>query len=217
MRRFLLFLFWVTLCVSVHGQTHRVDFTTYLRPRCDTMFYNCVYNSFHANELHETIALVYRTIKVGDETACYISRIEDTTGKWAWLSSFTNSAMIFNHDTIRLASLHDGENVSSLKLEDFWHILTPQSRLAMPLMLSNVKWAHFINSTCIGSFEFDNVSIGDTVLNNCLKLNLLEYDRGSEPCKSTVWLNKNFGIVKWIRCTGRTEALDVRRALKNCR
>lgn len=217
MQRVFLFTFLSLYVVYAHGQTHRVDFADYLKPKCDTLFYNCIYDSFHAKGLHETIALVYRTIKIGDETAYYISRIEDTTGKGAWLSSFTSSAMIFNHDTIWLASLHDGESVSSLKPEDFWHMLTPQSKIDSPLMLSNVKWAQFIESTCIGSFEFDNVSIGDTMLSNCLKLNLLQYDRGSEPCQSTVWLDKNLGVVKWIRCTGRTEVLDVKRALRNCR
>jgi hypothetical protein len=217
MRRILLLFFLFVLRESVHAQEQRIDFAAYLRPKCDTMYYNCIYNSFHANELRETIALVYRSVKVGDETAYYISRVEDTTGEGDWLASFSNSAMIFSHDTVRLASLHDGEKASSLKPEDFWHVLSPQVKLTSPLLLSSVKWAQFINSTCIESFEFENVIIGDTLLKHCLKLNLLEYDRGSEPCKSTVWLNQNFGIVKWIRCTGRIEVLDIRRALKNCR
>lgn len=69
----------------------------------------------------------------------------------------------------------------------------------------------------IKDFQFENVTIGKTVLKNFLRLNLLVFDRSTKPDKATVWLSREYGTVKWIRTTGRTEVLDLTRFRKNCR
>jgi hypothetical protein len=82
--------------------------------------------------------------------------------------------------------------------------------------LAKLKWA-FVMEVFIKNFQFEDVTIGDTILKKCLRLNLIVYDRSTKPDKATVWLNRDYGTVKWIRTTGRTEVLDLKRFQKNCR
>jgi hypothetical protein len=42
------------------------------------------------------------------------------------------------------------------------------------------------------------------------------YDRSTTPDSSTVWLSQDYGTVKWIRTTGRSEVLDLARFKKDC-
>jgi len=68
----------------------------------------------------------------------------------------------------------------------------------------------------IKDFQFEDVTIDKTVLKKCLRLNLAVYDRSTKPYKATVWLSRDYGTVKWIRTTGRTEVLDLTRIKENC-
>lgn len=201
---------------SGQGQTGSINLADYFKPKCDTLFYNCVYNSFHASGLHDTIKLVWREISIEKESAYYISSADDTTGIYAQLASFSGSAMIFRHDTILLASLTENQSPTLLTKADFSHIVTPNLKFPKPFDLAKLKWS-FLMEVFIKDFQFEDVTIGKTVLNNCLRLNLLIYDRSSKPDKATVWLNREYGTVKWIRTTGRTEVLDLTRFRKNCR
>jgi len=36
-------------------------------------------------------------------------------------------------------------------------------------------------------------------------------DGSTKPDKSTVWLNREYGTVKWVRTTGREDILDLKR------
>lgn len=198
----------------VHGQTASVNFSDYLRPGTDTMYYNCVYNSFHASGLHDTVSLVYRKIAIGGDTAYYVSSVTDTAGIWAQLASFSGSAMIFNNDSVWLASLTENQSPNELTREDFTHIISPRLRFSKPFDLAKLKWS-FVMEIFIKDYQFEDIPVGDTVLKQCLKLNLLVYDRSAKPDKSTVWLSRDYGTVKWIRTTGRVEVLDLARFKKN--
>lgn len=214
--RILLIVSFLLFSVIGRGQTSAVNLSEYLKPKCDTLFYNCVYNSFHASELHDTVKLVWRKIPIAKETAYYISSADDTTGIYAQLASFSGSAMIFRNDTVLLASLTENESPSLLTKNNFSHIVTPNLRFPKPFDLAKLKW-NFVMEIFIKDFQYEDVTIDNTVLKNCLKLNLLVYDRSTKPDKATVWLSKDYGTVKWIRTTGRTEVLDLERFQKNCR
>ena len=69
----------------------------------------------------------------------------------------------------------------------------------------------------IKDFQFEDITIGDTILKKCLRLNLIVYDRSTNPGKATVWLSRDHGTVKWIRTTGRIEVLDLKRFKRDCR
>ena len=199
-----------------NGQTSGIDLSEYLKPKCDTLFYNYVYNSFHASGLHDTVSLVYRKVLIGNDTAYYISHVTDTTGLNAQLASFSGSAMIFKNDSVFLASLTENQSPTELRRNDFNHILSPNLKFSKPFDLAKLKWS-FVMEIFIKDFQFENVSVGDTVLKKCLRLNLLVYDRSTKPDKATVWLSRDYGTVKWIRTTGRVDVLDLTRFKKNCR
>jgi hypothetical protein len=200
----------------VHGQTTGINLSEYLRPRSDTLYYNCVYNSFHASGLLDTISLVLRKIPIGSDTAYYISHVTDTAGIWAQLASFSGSAMIFKNDSVWLASLTENQSPTELTKKNFDHILPPSLKFSKPFDLAKLKWS-FVMEIFIKDYQFEDISVGDTVLKKCLRLNLMVYDRSTKPDKSTVWLSRDYGTVKWIRTTGRVELLDLTRFRKNCR
>jgi len=202
--------------MCAHKQTEGINLSEYLKPRCDTIFYNCIYNSFHASGLHDTIELVYRKVPIEGDTAYYISDATDTTGLWAQLACFSGSAMIFKNDSVWLASLTENQSPKELTRKNFTYILPPRLIISKPLELAKLKWS-FVMEVLIKGYQFEDVSVGDTVLKRCLKLNLMVYDRSTTPDTSTVWLSKDYGTVKWIRTTGREEVLDLTRFRKNCR
>lgn len=216
MRIILIFSLILSFCFIGQGQTSGINLSEYLKPRCDTLFYNCVYNSFHASGLHDTIELVYRKVPIDKDTAYYISNATDTTGIWAHLASFSGSAMIFKNDSVWLASLTENQSPTELTKKDFTHILSPGLKFSKPFDLAKLKWS-FVMEIFIKDYQFEDISIGDTVLKKCLRLNLMVYDRSTKPDKSTVWLSRDYGTVKWIRITGRVEVLDLTRFGKNCR
>lgn len=198
------------------GQTTGINLFEYLKPKCDTLFYNCIYNSYHASGLHDTVKLVWRKIHIDKDTAYYISSADDTTGIYAQLKSFSGSAMIFKNDSVILASLTENQSPTELTKDNFNYILPPNLKFPKPFNLAKLKWS-FIMEIFIKDFQFEDVTIGKTVLKKCLRLNLIVYDRSTKPDKATVWLSRDYGTVKWIRTTGRTEVLDLTRFKKNCR
>jgi hypothetical protein len=216
MRIVLIFSLLLSFYINGQGQTGGINLTEYLKPKCDTLFYNCVYNSFHASGLHDTVKLVWRKIPIDRDTAYYISSADDTTGIYAQLASFSGSAIIFKKDTALLASLTENESPTELTRDSFNHILPANLKFSKPFDLAKLKWA-FVMEIFIKDFQFEDITISDTVLKKCLRLNLIVYDRSTKPDKATVWLSRDYGTVKWIRTTGRTEVLDLKRFEKNCR
>jgi hypothetical protein len=132
------------------------------------------------------------------------------------LASFSGSAMIFKNDSVLLASLTENQSPTELTKKNFNHILPPGLKFTKPFDLAKLKWS-FIMEVFIKDYEFEDVSIGDSVLKKCLKLNLMVYDRSTTPDKATAWLSRDYGTVKWIRTTGRVEVLDLTRFKKNSR
>ncbi len=216
MRTILTASLFLSFCFIVQGQTGSINLSEYFKPKCDTLFYNCVYNSFHASSLHDTVKQVWRKIPIEKETAYYISSADDTTGIYAQLASFSGSAMIFRNDTVLLASLTENQSPTLLTKSDFRHIVPPNLEFPKPFDLAKLKW-NFVMDVFIKDFQFEDVTIGKTIVKNCLRLNLLVYDRSTKPDKATVWLSREYGTLKWIRTTGRTEVLDLTRFRKNCR
>jgi hypothetical protein len=214
MRVILLVSLVLSSCFTGQRQAAGINLSEYLKPKCDTLYYNVVYNSFHASGLHDTIQVVYRKLPIGKDTAYYISSTYDPTGSWAQRASFSGSAMIFKNDSVLLASLIEDQDPTGLTGKSFDHVLPPGLQFSKPYGLAKLKWS-FVTEVFIQDYQFVNLSLGDTVL-KCLKLNLLVYDRSPKPGKSAVWLSRDYGTVKWVRETGRVEVLDLTRFKKNC-
>ena len=198
------------------GQTVGVDLAQYLKPKSDTLFYNCTFDSFHALGLHETVNLVYNKIQIGSDTAYYISNAEDIDGTQSQLASFLGSAMIFKNDSVLLASLTLNERPDKLTKQNFSRVLPPNLNFAKPFELAKLKWYDLIMEVFIKDYQFEDLSIDSTILTRCLRLNLIVYDR-SMVLQETVWLSLDYGIVKWIRTTDREEVLDLTRLEKYSR
>lgn len=165
MRIILIVSFLFTFCLNGQGQTAGINLSEYLKPKCDTLFYNYIYNSFHASAPPETIKLVWRNIPIDRDTAYYISSADDTTGIWAQLASFSGSAMIFKNDSVRLASLTENQSPTKLTKGNFSHTLPPNLKFPKPFDLAKLKWS-FLMEIFIKDFQFEDITVGDIVLKN---------------------------------------------------
>jgi hypothetical protein len=134
----------------------------------------------------------------------------------AQLASFSGSAMIFKNNSVWLASITENQSPTELKKDNFAHILPPNLKFSKPVELAKLKWS-FVMGIFIKDVKFEDISVCDTILKKCLRLNLTVYDRSTKPGKATVWLSREYGAVKWIRTTGRVEVLDLKRSRNNCR
>jgi hypothetical protein len=155
MRTILTGSLFLSFCFSGQGQTGSINLSEYLKPKCDTLFYNCVYNSYHASGLHDTVKLVWRKIPIANETAYYISSADDTTEIYSQLKSFSGSAMIFRNDTVLLASLTENQSPTLLKENDFSHIVAPNLKFPKPFDLAKLKWS-FVMEILIKDFQFED-------------------------------------------------------------
>lgn len=186
-------------------QNSNIRLTEYLYPRGDTMKFNCTYNSFHANGLHDTINLVFKKLNIENTIAYCISRTDDVDCRYSELGSFLGSAMLFRNDSILLAPIQWDKSASKIRLEDFQYFIPPTLRKTDTVLIKlhdrNIKLTGFINKT---------LAIQGDKLKNCLKIKIIEEYKGvTYPQYGYVWLNKIYGILKWIRVTNRIELRDL--------
>ncbi|GAB2842947.1 hypothetical protein GCM10027043_52650 [Ferruginibacter profundus] len=170
------------------------------------MTFNCVYNSFHANGLHDTVTLVFKKLNIENSIAYCIASVDDTTVRYVELASFIGSAMMFRNDSILLAPLQWDKSANDIKLKDFIYFIPSNLR---PTDIVTIK-LHDRNIMLSG-FRNETLNIAGQRLKDCLKIKITEqYKAAKKPYYAYVWLNKTNGIIKWIRVTQRTEVRDLR-------
>jgi hypothetical protein len=183
----------------------KVKLYEYLYPRNDTMKFNCTYNSFHANGMHDTLYLDFKKFKVNNEDVYSIAQIDDTKALYSELAAFLGCAMIFRNDSILMAPLESGKSSLAITLKDFKYAIPPTLTTADTLSIK--MHDRVIN---FSKFKFETLRIKDKRIANCLKIQFtVKYENLKKPLYSYVWLDKSYGIIKWIRDTGRTEIRDL--------
>lgn len=206
MKRIKLVLILSSICLVGHSQTEDIRLIEYLYPRQDTMTFNCVYNSFHARGLHDTVTLGFKKLIIESTIAYCISIVDDTECRYSELASFLGSAMIFTNDSILLAPLQWDKSTNRIRIKHFNYFIPPKFKKTDIVLVKLHD-----RSLKLSNFSYENLIIDGRTLENCLKIKITEeYNGVKEPQYGCVWLSKIYGIVKWIRVTDRVEV----RALK---
>jgi len=199
------FLIVILLGMIMSCQTNDVRLYKYLQPRTGTMTFNCTYNSFNSNGLHDTLTLNFKKFIVENEAAYCISHTDDSNCQYSDLAYFLGSALLFRNDSILLAPLACTKPIDGIKLKDFKYFIPPVMKLN-----DSVSISLHTRDIMLSGFQYDTLSINGTRLDNCLKIEITEYYQGlNGPLYGSVWLSKTYGIVKWIRATERTEIRDL--------
>jgi hypothetical protein len=199
------FLIGLTYSILEIGCNKResIRFYEYLYPKSDSMTFNCVYYTYGVGR--DTVKLNFKKLDIQNTVFYCISGIDDKDCRYGELASFLGSAMIFKDDSILLAPLQWDKPASTLKLDDFKYYIQPNLKLTdsvlIPLHDRNIK---------LSNFAYETLTISNTILDNCLKIRVTEkYKNLNEPLSGCVWLSKTYGIVQWIRVTGRKELRDL--------
>lgn len=176
----------------------------------------------------------YFPLKSGDKKIFYVSHITDTDTLIAKNdTSFCMSNVIMNKEVfyftdeprdsttlIGSQSFCDGvfyfEDGEFFVSPIFWQADLKQSNLAYferlfpkKIFLDNIyKQQHGENRRKYIFDKKEDVSIKGKSLPSCLKLTIIQ-DWPTKQYVDTVWFQKNIGVVKWLRSTGRLEEIKM--------
>jgi hypothetical protein len=147
----------------------------------------------------ENYALTYKTFDVDGEKAFYAIASTDRKKEQGKIGTghFLHAALICRNDSVLVAP-GLGKDTGAFKLRDFAFVIPPRIHRKDSVVLVSGRMKLILHH-----FNSEKLAIGNKRL-HCLKISITE----SWPGKNyygTAWLNKNYGVVKWIRTTGRTD------------
>ena len=145
--------------------------------------------------------ITFKTRYIDGNKLFYSIKTKDTLNKDARIgpSYFLFSAMIFNDREILLAPCYDITQLENLKMSDFnYRIPEKVNRNDSIIIYDNPK------KMVLSNFRKENLKIDDKEFQNSLSFNITD-QWGTRRTTGKVWLSKKFGLLKWIRTTGRIE------------
>ncbi|MCP4442488.1 MAG: hypothetical protein GY810_26580 [Aureispira sp.] len=171
----------------------------YLKPiEGATYIYDCEFN-----KLKETKRLLYKTHLVEGEKV-YYSIEEKELGDANPIigsSNFLFGAFLFEGSNMSVAEIFWKKDLAKLKLVDF-NIQIPQK----VKQDTKIEWSEEEKKTVLTGFR--NVKLETTYLGEveCLLIDKT-VTWPTKTYEAKIWLHKEYGVVKWIKQTGRIEEL----------
>lgn len=172
--------------------------------------YSALDNSFGRHpgkdSVSENYIIAYRTVNIDGYKAFYaletsnLGQPNPPVGPHHFLSS----ALIFKDGEVLMAPVFHLKDVKELRFSDFRYKIpaTVKRKDTITIQDGNKKML-------LCQFKKENIIIGQREFKGCLKVELVVIWPGSTS-RGYVWLSKEYGIVKWIRTTGRTETKDLK-------
>lgn len=153
------------------------------------------------DDFKEKYEIVYKTRNIEGHKAFYAVRTKDTLYYNVSFgpNHFLFSALIFEKGKVFMAPSFDLKDLQRLKFSDF--------RFVIPEKLSKRDTIRIVDKkkeTILHNFRFDDLTIDGKKYKLCLLIDLL-VKWPDTAYHSKVWLHKEFGVLKWIRDTGRTD------------
>ena len=112
---------------------------------------------------------------------------------------FLFSALIFENKKIYIAPAYDLKDLNRLKYSDFKYFIPEKISTRDTIKIVDRK-----KQTLLYNFRIDNATIKGRIYRNCLSVELATIWPDT-TYHSKVWLQKNIGVLKWIRSTGRVD------------
>jgi hypothetical protein len=145
--------------------------------------------------------VIHKRLEVDGHHVFYAINAEDSLEADPYIdaSHFLSSAMIFQNGSVLLAPAHKLSQIKKLKYSDF--------KVAIPATIAKTD-SIFISQgkkmTTLYDFKIITIKIGNVYYNKCLTFTIKE-DYPEITYFAQVWLDKKYGVLKWIRTTARTE------------
>jgi hypothetical protein len=149
----------------------------------------------------EKYEIIYKTINIEGHKAFYAVKTKDTIYYDASFgpNHFLFSALIFEKRKIFIAPSYDLKDLHRLKFADFKYIIPEKISKGDTIRVVDKK-----KETILHNSRFDDLIIDGNKYNHCLVIDLM-IKWPDTTYHSKVWLHNKFGVLKWIRDTGRTD------------
>jgi len=153
------------------------------------------------DDFREKYEVIYKTRNIEGHKAFYAIKTKDTIYHDASFgpNHFLFSALIFENGKVYIAPSFYLKDLHRLKFADF--------KFVIPEKLSKRDTIRVVDKrkeTILHNFRFDDLIIGGKKYKHCLLIDLL-IKWPDTTYHSKVWLHNKFGVLKWIRDTGRTD------------
>lgn len=154
-----------------------------------------------ADNFQEKYQIIYRTKNIDGHKAFYAIATNDTIYKDASFGSnhFLFSALIFEKEKVLIAPAFHLKDLNYLKFSDFKFIIPESISKRDSIRITDRQ-----KETVLHSFRFEKLNLFGRNYKHCLVIDI-QTKWPDTVYNSKVWLHKEYGILKWIRDTGRTD------------
>lgn len=149
--------------------------------------------------------IIYKTFEIEGHKAFYAVETIDTVKKNPDIGPmhYLFSSLIFFNDTIFVAPVYEKADLEKLKFKDFKYRIPPKLTKRDSVVIVDGK-----EKLVLQNFKKTRLTINDKSFSNCLTFDLKEV-WPDDLSIGKVWLHKQYGLLKWIRSTGRIETREL--------
>ncbi|UAY53042.1 hypothetical protein [Ferruginibacter albus] len=178
--------------------------SSYIFPTKEKMVFSWKFKFEETDEMKSGIYnSFFQSYRLNNVSIYYVVDEEDLArGNSAFASAdyFLNSAMIFRNDSVLLAPFGDLGDIKQLQPGDFKFVIPKHVNSS-----DTIKIVHEEKTILLFGFNKTKLKLNKVSLKNCLNIKVQEKWEGGNCYQGEVWLHKKYGLVKWMRVTGRVE------------
>jgi hypothetical protein len=145
--------------------------------------------------------IIYKTVDIEGYKAFYAVETIDTIQKNPSIgpNHFLFAAMIFHNDTTFVAPVYRKEDLRKLKFLDFKYKIPAKVSSKDSVVIIDLK-----KTMILSHFKKTSITIDARTFPDCLTFTIRDIWPDAKYT-GTVWLDPNYGVLKWIRSTGKIE------------
>lgn len=154
-----------------------------------------------SDTVYDPYTTINKVINIDGFKAYYTMQSEDTleVNPNIYTDNFLSCAIIRNGNTLLLAPLYKLNDLKTKHIYAFRYKIPPVLKFTDSIRIYDAG-----QESVITGFHKESIMIDGEKLRNCLAFKIINYYSASSAT-AYIWLNKNYGLVKWIRATGRID------------
>ncbi len=155
----------------------------------------------------ENREIIYKTTYIDGYKVFYAIETSDTLKSNPTIGPvyYFFCSMLFKNDTLMLTPVYKLNELKTKRLYNFIYKIPPLLKKSDSITIYDGK-----KISIIKSFNKECVKVNSRKFRNCLTFKIIDI-WPSTTYTATIWLDKKYGLIKWIRNTGRVE----KRIIKN--
>ena len=149
--------------------------------------------------------IIYKTVHIDGHKAFYAVETVDTLQKNPNIGPrhFLFSSLIFYNDTIYMAPVYSMADLHQLSFKDFKYKIPPRLTRKDSVMVVDGR-----KTLMLENFSKSTLFLNNRKFSDCLTFDIREIWPNT-TYNGKVWLHKQYGLLKWIRSTGRVETREL--------